>query len=299
MDCICDHAGVDLLPLLGVVGVGVGAGCLSGLLGVGGATASTPGVRLMGATPVQAVASTIPAVLPSAIVGAWRSARAGLVDWPIALVCGGLGSVAAVAGAYASDRIDPRMLMVLTAVVLLWSGLTVLNSKAAPEDDELPLSLLADADPDVVPVAPGGTATLVAPVPTLATAPVHDRRIITVAGLAAGLIAGLLGIGGGVVLMPLFTGGLKLPVKRAVPTSLAAVAIFSIPALVTHVALGHVDWAIAGALVLGSIPGARLGAHLHRIASDDAVRRLFGLFLVVLALGYGASEVDGLLAVIR
>ena len=299
MHQIRHHGGVDLFTpqIIGFVAVGVGSGVLSGLLGVGGATVSTPGVRALGATPIQAVGSTIPAVLPSAVVGAWRSARAGLVDWRVALTCGGAGAVAAVGGAFLSDAIDPRLLMVMTAAVLLWSGFTVLTSgrNAAPVDalDEELDDLLATAD-----VTSGGGLAVAAPV-VAAPAVLAGTVVVGAVGLAAGLVAGLLGLGGGVVMMPLFTGLLGMPVKRAVPTSLVAVALFSIPALAAHTFLGHVNWTIALALVVGVIPGARIGAHWNRTASDDAVRKLFGLFLVLLALIYGATEFDGLLAIIH
>jgi len=295
---------VDLLTpeIIGIVGVGVVSGVLSGLLGVGGATVSTPGVRAFGATPIQAVGSTIPAVLPSAIIGAWRSARAGLVDWRVALTCGLAGSIAAVGGAVLSDAIDPHLLMIATAAVLLWSGATVLASGRRSEaaatfdaviDDELD-QLLSDS-------APGqgsGPLALDAP-PALAPAVTLSTGLIALVGAAAGLVAGLLGLGGGVVLMPLFTGVLAIPVKRAVPTSLVAVALFSIPALVTHTLLGHVDWVIAMALVVGVIPGARLGSRWAQVASEAVVTRLFGLFLVALAIVAGASEFHGLLAIIH
>ena len=68
------------------------------------------------------------------------------------------------------------------------------------------------------------------------------------------MLAGLLGVGGGVLLVPAYTGLLRLPPKRAVATSLVAVAIFSVPAMITHALLGHIDWAYALPLVIGVIP---------------------------------------------
>ena len=79
----CEGHHVDLLSpaFLAVIALGIASGAVSGALGVGGATLSTPGVRLLGATPIQAVASTIPALPPSAFAGAFPYARAGLADW--------------------------------------------------------------------------------------------------------------------------------------------------------------------------------------------------------------------------
>ena len=51
---------------------GFGTGVLSGMFGIGGAVASTPAIRVLGATPLAAVGSTIPSIIPSAVTGAWR-----------------------------------------------------------------------------------------------------------------------------------------------------------------------------------------------------------------------------------
>ena len=297
MELRCHDAWVDLLTpqIAGFVAVGVFSGVLSGLLGVGGATVSTPGVRAFGATPIQAVASTIPAVLPSAIIGAWRAARAGLVDWKVAGTCGVAGSIAAVCGALVSDSINAHLLMVFTAVVLLSSGITVMRSGARGRVHEEPVVDLDLELANLVGDTRSEGALMVATAPSRIMA---NTWAIAAVGAAAGVIAGLLGVGGGVVMMPLFTGALRIPIKRAVPTSLVAVAIFSVPALLTHLMLGHIDWTIAMALVVGVMPGARIGAHFTRIASDVTVARLFGLFLVVLAVVYAASEFDAILALV-
>jgi uncharacterized membrane protein YfcA len=109
-------------------------------------------------------------------------------------------------------------------------------------------------------------------------------------GAGAGTLAGLLGVGGGLLLIPGYTALLRLPPKRAVATSLVAVAMFSVPAMITHAWLGHINWTYALLLVVGVIPGARFGAHLTVRGSEARLRLLMGLFFTVLALMYGASE---------
>jgi uncharacterized membrane protein YfcA len=108
--------------------------------------------------------------------------------------------------------------------------------------------------------------------------------------LFSGVLAGLLGVGGGIVMVPLLTGPLKVPMKAAVASSLVAVAIFSVPALVTHAVLGHIDWLYALPLMVGVVPGARVGARLTIGSSDRTIRLLFGALIVVLAVVYGVSE---------
>jgi uncharacterized membrane protein YfcA len=103
---------------LTVIVVGFASGILSGMFGVGGAVLTTPGIRALGASPIEAIGSTLPAILPGALSGAWRYRKAEMVDWPVALTSGVLGSGFAVAGAELSDHINGHYLMLLTAALL-------------------------------------------------------------------------------------------------------------------------------------------------------------------------------------
>ena len=267
--------------------VGVGAGVLSALLGVGGAVVTTPAIRALGATPILAVGSTVPAILPAAISGTWRYAKAGLVDWRAALGLGISGAVFAIAGALTSSFIDGRVLMLLTAGLMFWSGISVVRGgRSAAElgpDPEPEAGVDRDLDPDLDPESdPSPEAGL--------DAPRHSLPLLGSLGAASGFVAGLLGVGGGIIMVPVLTGPLKIPMKSAVASSLVAVAIFSIPALITHILLGHVDWAFALPLMLGVIPGAQIGARITIGSSDRTVRLLFGSFIIVLAVVYGTAE---------
>lgn len=281
------HASVHITVFvaLAVIGIGVASGVLSALFGVGGAVLTTPGVRVLGLSPILAVGSTIPAILPGAVTGAARYRREGLVVWRIALVCGTSGAAFAVAGAEVSDHVNAHLLMVLTAGLLLFSGLQAAGPQRAqvPEDQAPPLDATA-----------GPSATIVRSTQPRPTTAMSTGRLAVV-GAAAGFVAGLLGVGGGIVLVPAFTGVLHLRHKEAVASSLVAVAIFSVPALITHSILGHVDWAVALLLAVGVVPGARFGSHLTINTSERTLRLLCGVFFVVLALIYGGSELHALL----
>lgn len=259
--------------------VGVGAGVLSALLGVGGAVVTTPAIRVLGATPILAVGSTVPAILPAAISGTWRYAKAGLVDWRAALGLGISGAVFAIGGAMTSSLIDGRILMLLTAFLMFWSGISVVRGGRGSADP----SPASEASPDSALPAPEAS-------PAAAPVPKHSLPLIGSLGAASGFVAGLLGVGGGIIMVPVLTGPLKIPMKSAVASSLVAVAIFSIPALITHIILGHVDWAFALPLMLGVVPGAQIGARITIGSSDRSIRLLFGALIIVLALVYGTSE---------
>jgi uncharacterized membrane protein YfcA len=254
-----------LVVVLAAVGVGVVSGVLAGMLGVGGAVVSTPAVRVLGATPIEAVGTTVPAILPGAVVGVWRYHRAGMVDWRVGLWCGAAGSLAAVAGALVAESLaEPRWLMVATAALMALSGWSVARGgrRSRPDEEQ--------------------------------AAAVPAAGWLVVVGAVAGFVAGLLGVGGGIVLLPAFTSLLGLSVRRAVPASLVAVAILSVPALTTHAINGNIDWALAAPLRVGVLPGARLGSRFTLAASERTVRLAFGVVIGILAVVYGLTELAGL-----
>ena len=298
--------GVDWWVVILTFLVGVGAGVLSALLGVGGAVVTTPAIRVLGATPILAVGSTVPAILPAAISGTWRYAKAGLVDWRAALGLGISGAVFAIAGAMTSSLIDGRVLMLLTAFLMFWSGISVVRGgrgSADPSADTSPASESSPASEDspdpALPASDASLASEASPDPALpaseaspepALAPKHSLAVIGSLGAASGFVAGLLGLGGGIIMVPVLTGPLKIPMKSAVASSLVAVAIFSIPALISHIILGHVDWAFALPLILGVIPGAQSGARITICSSERKIRLLCGALIIVLAVVYGTAE---------
>lgn len=252
-----------------VLAAGFLSGILASLIGVGGAIITTPFIRFLGATPIASVGSTVPAILPGALSGCLRYHREGYIQWRIALTCGLSGMAFAALGGWVAGEVDARWLMVATAVLVLWSGTSLL--RAAHQDS-----------------ARQGAHELVATI--------RDDPVMLIGlGIVAGFLAGLLGIGGGLVLTPGMTTLVRLPVKQAIATSLAAVAMMSITAMTTHIALGHVDWRFALPLAVGIVPGAQVGAHLTVGASDRTMRLVCGGLLVALAVVYLARELSGIL----
>ena len=271
------------LRALGVVAVGFVSGVLSGMFGVGGAVLTTPGIRVLGATAVQAIGSTIPPMLPGAVSGTIRYARKGLVDWRVALVCGGPGALLALAGAATSAVVNAHVLMIVTAALMGW---TAWRTARGPET-----GAGSGAHPPPGPARAGGPGAAAGGGPQAeADDPRPSLLSLVVVGAFAGYLAGLLGIGGGIVMLPAFTTVLRLPIKTAVASSLVAVAIFSVPAMIGQALLGHVDWAYALLLAVGVVPGAQIGSAVTVGASAVHTRVLVAAFLGLLAVVYGVTE---------
>ena len=262
--------------------VGVATGVLSGMFGVGGAMVSTPGIRALGATPLQAVGSTLPSVVPSSISGTIRYARAGLIRWDVFWWVAPTGIVASVGGALLTTVIpgNGHPLMLATAALV---GFTAIRLGRPVRTVEVNLD----------PTAAGASASASAGAGA-APAPRTEVWRLLVVGLAAGALSGLLGIGGGLLLVPVFVGTVRLPLKVALGTSLACVGVLAIPGTITHALLGHIDWSFAIPLAIGVVPGAQLGAMLAIRASDRALRISVAVVLGTIAVVYFAGELRAL-----
>ena len=267
--------------------LGFVSGVLAGMFGIGGAVITTPSIRALGATPIHAVGSTVPAIMPGSISGAYRYAKAGSVDWRVGLTCGTCGALFAVGGAAATRLVNAHYLMIVTAGLLAITGVTQIRTTRSILEVPAPVVVPEGSETPEVPESPETAET---PGPSTTGSGSPSFGVLVAVGAGAGGLAGLLGVGGGIVMMPAFTGLLKLPMRLAVGSSLVAVAIFSVPALVTHAWLGNIDWRFALPLMVGVVPGAQIGAHLTLGASERLTRRLFGGLLIVVAVVYAVSE---------
>jgi uncharacterized membrane protein YfcA len=257
------------------------------MFGVGGAVVSTPAIRLLGVNAIDAVGTTLPSILPSAISGTLRYARSGLIRPRVVLLTSFTGIVTAVLGSLASHRVPGHghLLMVATAAIV---GFTAWRMVRSAKPDEA----IDEAEPE--------TLEMLARFDDTAGVAVHAAAMeqrwlpLAVTGVAAGALSGLLGIGGGTVMVPAFSEWIGMSIKEAVATSLACVGILAVPSTITHALLGDINWAYAIPLSVGVIPGARLGAVLAIRSSDRGLRLKVATLLGAIALIYAAGELIAL-----
>jgi uncharacterized membrane protein YfcA len=235
-------------PVISLAGAGVGL--LMGLFGVGGSSVATPLLSLLGVPGLAAVSSPLPATIPSALAAAVpyvrrREARPRAAAWSL------LGAIpGTVVGSIAASRVGGPILLVASGLVLAVVGVRVV----------MPIDDTARA---------AGTARR------------QNRLLLTSASAGVGLFTGLLANGGAFLLMPMYLLVFGLRMRQAVATSLVVVAVLSIPTLITHWSLGHIDWHVAAALFIGQVPGSILGGQIAtRITGVGVARRAFGRFLI-------------------
>lgn len=242
--------------------VGFIAGILSGLFGVGGGTVTTPAINVfLGGTAIQAVATPLPAIFPTSLVGALTYGRAGEVSFRAFGWAVGPGIAGAIIGAGLTDVVNAHLLLVITAVLIGWTAVQVIR-------DRRPRTAWERGK------TPGWKYGAI--------------------GFVAGFVSGLLGLGGGIVMVPAFTAILGMPLKRALGTSLVTIAALVIPGTIVHAVLGHIDWAIFLVLTIGVVPGARIGAQVALGAKERPLRLAVGAFLFAVAVLYGVRELAAL-----
>ncbi len=239
--------------MLAVATIGAFVGFLGGLFGKGGSALATPLLALVGIPPIVAVASPLPATVPSTLAASYAYWRERLIDWRVFRWCLLVGMPATVIGAYATRWIDGSALVVATEVVLTAIGVRF---------------LVRPGDPHEIVVEP----------------PALRLRMIGVAA-AVGVLSGLLANGGGFLLAPLFVVVLRLSIKQSFATSLAVAAVLAVPGTIVHAALGHIDWQLVMVFGATSIPLSYLGARVALRSNPVHLERVYGAGLALLGAG--------------
>jgi uncharacterized protein len=246
---------VDYLEFLFLGVIGVVGGMLSGLVGVGGGIVFVPGLLYVGGWNIQdAVAASLVIIIFSSLSGTIRNARtADPVNWRVA----GLLSLAVAPSALIGvliSRVSPEVVVkVVFATLLIALAYPTARGGGEYESDRKGI-----------------------PVP-----------LVFLAGILVGTLSGLVGVGGGVVMVPLMVLGMGLTTKRAVSTSLAVVMFTGVVGSAGYVATGFrdvQDLLSLPPLIIGSVIGAPLGVRLRDWLPEGVVRIGFGVFMVIVAL---------------
>lgn len=230
----------------------VGIGFVSGLLGLGGGVILTPGLILFaGLTIQQAVGISLISVISTSMSASTVYLRKGLVDIEFAIRLALSASAGSVTGGLLSEYIPGAYLAFLFSGILLYSSISILSRS---NSEEVHRSL------------------------------VSTSKIIFFIALAffAGTLTGLLGLGGGIIYVPLLFLGLSFPMSRAVGTSAFTVGLTATAAAVVYYAQGALDETleIIPAVVLGMITGAKLGGLVGAKSKSIYSRLLFAALLI-------------------
>lgn len=252
---------------------GMFVGVMSGLLGVGGGTIMVPIFRLaFGMSPLASTATSLFAIIPTSISGVVAHARAKTCVPKLGLALGAGGAVMSPMGVWLASVSPGWLVICVAAIVIGFSAFKMFKKavKCAPA----PRAGRAGGN------AQGASAKVVPDQPHLSRKQYLQGACI---GLIAGLASGYVGVGGGFIMVPLMLAVLDIPMSLASGTSLIAITILAIPGVIEQGLLGNIEYLAGIAIVVGSIPGALVGARLVRVVPERQLRFIFGGFLLVAA----------------
>ena len=274
--------------------VGLFIGVFSGLLGIGGGTVMVPVLRLIfGLSAYAATATSLFAIIPTSLSGAATHLRNKTCVPKLGLVLGLGGAVTSALGVYLGSISPSWAIMLVAAVIILYSAYNMLKKAL-----KIPSGKAAASDRAAGvagrPATAGAASAGAAAVPVTAEAPEESKPVFVLGrrelvggvliGLVAELASGYVGVGGGFIMVPLMTSWLGVPMRYASGTSLIAIIILCVPGVAEQMMLGNVDYFAGILLVLGSIPGAAVGAKLVKKVPERTLRFIFAGFLGVAAI---------------
>ena len=259
--------------LAALLGVGLIVGFVSGLIGIGGGVLIVPFLYFFYGHPAWsglfvdpeleatiAHATSLAVILPTGLAAAAAHHRAGLVAWRAALPIAAVAAAAAVAGANIAVLLPAEALKLMFGLLLIGSGVNLTRSQEGRAREQLRLTW-----PVVV-----GT------------------------GMAVGLLSAMLGVGGGILAIPLLVYIVGVDIRRVAATSIALVALTAASGTITYAvagwgdpgrppgSIGYIHVVAALPILLASLLTVRAGALANQRLHTRHLRLLFAVVFFLL-----------------
>ena len=240
------------------LGLGLVIGLLLGLLGGGGSILAVPAlVYGVGMPLAAAVPTSLVVVGISSATALIPRLREGQVQWRLAAVFGAAGAGAAFAGAAVNRLLEPRVVLVGFAAMMVAAGVRMLREQTTVGGDC---------------ALPGGG--------------INWRGCLPKAigsGVVVGFLTGLFGVGGGFLIIPALVLLLGLPMTVAVGTSLVIIVINSVAGFTAHAGDAALDYQIAVAFTAAAVVGSLVSARVAARLSAERLRRWFAYLVFAVA----------------
>ncbi len=234
---------------------GLFSGILAGFLGIGGGTVLVPMQIALGYTPLQAVATSSLAIVITATSGTIQNWRMGFINFERVMLLALPALFTAQIGVYLASIFPSKVLLITFGLLLLlniflvaWRKRLILTETEAPSQQTI--------EPNIARMVTGG---------------------------AAGVLAGLFGVGGGVIMVPLQMLLLKESIKAAIQTSLGVIVITAISASAGHALRGNILLIQGLVLGFGGLLGVQVSTRFLPKLPNKIVSIAFRSLLAILS----------------
>ena len=256
-----------------VLALGLVVGVILALTGAGGGILAVPllvfGIG-MGVAPAGPIG--LLAVGMAAALGAVLGLREGIVRYRAAMLIAFSGMLLSPLGLWLAHQLDNRWLSVLFAIVLLLVAFRTFRQATRPA-----AVVPADAYSPYPCKRDGGSGRFIWTS--------NCARALALSGTVAGLLSGLLGVGGGFVMVPALQRYTDLGMRSVVATSLAVIALVSVTGVVTSAATGGMDWSVAIPFCAGALSGMLGGRMVAAQLAGPHLQIGFAIVSAVVAVG--------------
>ncbi len=282
---------LSILQMLVAGAIALFVGLLTGIFGVGGGFLMTPALIILVSIPGPiAVGTGLVNFFANSSLGIVKRFGSGTIAPKIALLVGGGSMIGVMIGSWILESLNniPDVtirgheqslleIVLMLVFLLLLSGIAIFMywdvryAARLRNDDEPQVGLLAR-----IKLPPYGTfATLDDPRMSISA--------LFLFGILGGILTGLLGIGGGVIMLPALIYLVGLHTHKAAGTSLLLVWIASLAGAVNNLFIGNVHWILLAILLAGGMLGTWIGTHISMYINSHNTRKYF-IFVLLLAI---------------
>ena len=252
---------------------GAATGLLGAMLGLGGGVFLVPLLTLALGVPIRvAIAASLISVMSTAVASATVNLDRGLVNMRLGLLLEVATATGALTGGLVAAHLTQRQLFLVFAFTMASMGIVMARRSGRRnviDDHAIDVGRLGGRLQE-------GDRTY--------SYRVRNLPIGVGASLAAGAISGLLGLGGGIVKVPILNTFCGIPIRVAAATSTFMIGVTTAASAFLYYARGDVALHLTAAVAVGALPGSLIGARL----SDRVATRALKVLMAIVLLGVGA-----------
>jgi len=262
---------MELIILFGLIALGMGAGVLGAMFGLGGGVIFVPILMVVfGMAPAEAAAVSLVGIVAGSVGASSIFVEKGLSNIRLGLLLEVTTTVGAIAGAVIAGLMDAWILSLIFCAVMIYSAIKmILNPEkiVEPSDNSGRMSFryTDESTGEDVPYE------------------VQHVKTGSIACVFAGMLSSMTGVGGGAIKVPVMNILMNIPLKAASATSSYMIGITAFSGAVTYFFSGQLDLAFAGGVAIGAFAGALIGTCLARKTNARHLRKYFSVVLFLMA----------------